>query len=153
MKGISVAEFGGPDVMKLADIAMPEAKEGEVLVKVYAAGRPQPCRCMGDRPDLLSVRTHGVSTGGHAPALRFARGQALPASYSELIRRYQSRGDVQARGDVCQAPASCAPVYSRCVCTHFPRVGACVITGTRNVVTAPRSLPAPLYHQCPSDIP
>jgi len=38
MKGISVAEFGGPDVMKLVDIAMPEAKEGEVLVKVYAAG-------------------------------------------------------------------------------------------------------------------
>jgi NADPH:quinone reductase len=38
MKGISVAEFGGPDVMKVVDIAMPAAKEGEVLVKVYAAG-------------------------------------------------------------------------------------------------------------------
>ena len=33
MKGISVAEFGAPDVMKLADIAKPEPKEGEVMLK------------------------------------------------------------------------------------------------------------------------
>lgn len=38
MKGISVTEFGAPDVMKVADIAKPEPKEGEVLIKVYAAG-------------------------------------------------------------------------------------------------------------------
>jgi NADPH:quinone reductase-like Zn-dependent oxidoreductase len=38
MKGISVAEFGAPDVMKLADVPKPEPKDGEVLVKVYAAG-------------------------------------------------------------------------------------------------------------------
>jgi NADPH2:quinone reductase len=38
MKGISCAEFGAPDVMKVADIPVPEPKEGEVLVKVYAAG-------------------------------------------------------------------------------------------------------------------
>ena len=38
MKGISVAEFGAPDVMKLADIAIPQPNDGEVLVKVYAAG-------------------------------------------------------------------------------------------------------------------
>jgi len=38
MKGISVAEFGAPDVMKVADIVKPEPKEGEVLIKVYATG-------------------------------------------------------------------------------------------------------------------
>lgn len=38
MKAISVAEFGGPDVMKVAEIARPEPKEGEVLIKVFAAG-------------------------------------------------------------------------------------------------------------------
>ena len=38
MKGISVAEFGAPDVMKLVDIVMPQPGEGEVLIKVYAAG-------------------------------------------------------------------------------------------------------------------
>jgi len=44
MKGISVAEFGAPDVMKLADIAVPQPRDGEVLVKVYAAGALLPAR-------------------------------------------------------------------------------------------------------------
>lgn len=38
MKGISVAEFGGPDVMKLAEIPIPNPSDGQVLVKVHAAG-------------------------------------------------------------------------------------------------------------------
>ena len=38
MKGISVKEFGAPEVMQMADIARPEPKDGEVLIKVFAAG-------------------------------------------------------------------------------------------------------------------
>lgn len=38
MKAIVVREFGGPEVLKLEDVARPEPKENEILVKVIAAG-------------------------------------------------------------------------------------------------------------------
>ncbi len=39
MKAIVIHEFGGPDVLKYEETALPEAPgEGQVLVKVYAAG-------------------------------------------------------------------------------------------------------------------
>jgi len=38
MKAIVVHEFGGPEVLKLEQVARPEPKEDEVLVKVVAAG-------------------------------------------------------------------------------------------------------------------
>ena len=38
MKAIRVHEFGGPDVLKLEDIADPKAGPGEVVVRVRAAG-------------------------------------------------------------------------------------------------------------------
>jgi NADPH:quinone reductase-like Zn-dependent oxidoreductase len=38
MKAIVVHEYGGPEVLKLEDVAVPTPKEDEVLVKVFAAG-------------------------------------------------------------------------------------------------------------------
>lgn len=38
MKAIQVSEVGGPDVMKLVDLPMPEPKPNEALVKIKAAG-------------------------------------------------------------------------------------------------------------------
>lgn len=38
MKAIRVREYGEPEVMKLEDLAMPEPGEGQVLVKMKAAG-------------------------------------------------------------------------------------------------------------------
>jgi NADPH:quinone reductase-like Zn-dependent oxidoreductase len=38
MKAIRIHDFGGPDVLAYEDAPMPEPTEGEVLVKVYAAG-------------------------------------------------------------------------------------------------------------------
>ena len=144
MKGISVAEFGGPDVMKLVDIAMPEAKEGEVLVKVYAAGEPQSACvwptapiCCQHAPCCQYAPMYGVATCGYAPAFGCADGHVLPASYTELICRNQPRGDVQARGDVCQALASCASVHSRYTCSHAQHVVACIVTSIRSVAKRP----------------
>ena len=144
MKGISVAEFGGPDVMKLVDIAMPEAKEGEVLVKVYAAGEPQSACvwptapiCCQHAPCCQYAPMYGVATCGYAPAFGCADGHVLPASYTELICRHQPRGDVQARGDVCQALASCASVHSRYTCSHAQHVVACIVTSIRSVAKRP----------------
>lgn len=38
MKAIIAHEFGGPEVLKYEDVARPQAKDGEVLVRVIAAG-------------------------------------------------------------------------------------------------------------------
>src|SRR5260221_924368 len=38
MKAIRVHEFGGPDVLKLEEVADPVPAAGEVLVRVHAAG-------------------------------------------------------------------------------------------------------------------
>jgi NADPH2:quinone reductase len=38
MRAIQITEFGGPEVLKLVDLPVPEAGEGEVLIKVSRAG-------------------------------------------------------------------------------------------------------------------
>ena len=38
MKAVVVHEYGGPEMLKLEDVAMPEPKDDEVLIKVFAAG-------------------------------------------------------------------------------------------------------------------
>ncbi len=38
MKAIQVHEFGGPEVLKLEDVPVPTPREGEMLVRVHAAG-------------------------------------------------------------------------------------------------------------------
>ena len=38
MRAIQIEEFGGPEVMQLADVAVPEPGDGEVLIRVETAG-------------------------------------------------------------------------------------------------------------------
>ena len=38
MKAIQVAEFGGPEVLKLNEIPTPKPDAGQVLIKVHAVG-------------------------------------------------------------------------------------------------------------------
>ena len=38
MKAIRVHEFGGPEVLKLEDVATPKPSAGQVLVRIHAAG-------------------------------------------------------------------------------------------------------------------
>ncbi|MEA2428148.1 MAG: NADPH:quinone reductase, partial [Thermoleophilaceae bacterium] len=38
MRAIQIEEFGGPEVMRLADLPVPEPHDGEVLIKVDRAG-------------------------------------------------------------------------------------------------------------------
>jgi hypothetical protein len=38
MKAIQVHEFGGPEVLKLEEMATPKPSAGEVLVRIHAAG-------------------------------------------------------------------------------------------------------------------
>ena len=39
MQAIQVSQFGGPDVLELSEIALPQPRSGEVLVRVLAARR------------------------------------------------------------------------------------------------------------------
>src|SRR3954454_18319075 len=38
MRAIQVQEFGGPEVLRLADVPTPEPRDGEVLIRVTRAG-------------------------------------------------------------------------------------------------------------------
>jgi NADPH2:quinone reductase len=38
MRAIQIEEFGGPEVLQLADVPVPEPGEGEVLIRVSRAG-------------------------------------------------------------------------------------------------------------------
>src|SRR3954471_19119389 len=38
MKAIRVEQFGGPDVLKIADVPQPRAGAGQLLVRLHAAG-------------------------------------------------------------------------------------------------------------------
>lgn len=38
MKAVRIHAFGGPEVLKLEDIAIPTARDGEVVLRVGAAG-------------------------------------------------------------------------------------------------------------------
>ena len=39
MKAVQIEEFGGPEVLKTAEIPTPEAGEDEVLIELRASGR------------------------------------------------------------------------------------------------------------------
>jgi NADPH2:quinone reductase len=39
MKAIQVSEVGGPEVLALVDLAVPDPKPNEALVQIEAAGR------------------------------------------------------------------------------------------------------------------
>lgn len=52
MKAIEITQYGGPEVLKLGERPMPEAKSGEVLIRVRAAGvnRPDVFQRTGNYP-------------------------------------------------------------------------------------------------------
>jgi NADPH:quinone reductase len=61
MKTILIREPGGPDVLTLADAAMPVPRPGEVLIKAAAAGV--------NRPDILQRMGHYPVPPGASPVL------------------------------------------------------------------------------------
>jgi NADPH2:quinone reductase len=61
MRVISLAGFGGADVLKVAEAAIPEPSEGEVLIRVVAAGV--------NRADLLQRQGHYPPPAGASETL------------------------------------------------------------------------------------
>lgn len=59
MKAIEISAFGGPDVLRAADLPMPEPRQGEVLIRVAASGV--------NAPDLAQRRGDYAPPEGHSP--------------------------------------------------------------------------------------
>ena len=80
MKVIEIASFGGPDVLRLADRAEPQAGAGELRIRVTASGinRPDVLQRAGHYPapagasDIPGLEVAGVIDSGDADAMQAA---------------------------------------------------------------------------------
>lgn len=87
MKAVEISKPGGPEVLKLVERPMPEAKAGEVVIKVSAAGvnRPDVFQRAGSYPpppgasDLPGLEVAGEIVAGDAAAGGFALGDKVCA--------------------------------------------------------------------------
>ena len=87
MKCIEISKPGGPEVLVPAERAKPEPKDGEILVKVAAAGvnRPDVLQRMGKYPvppdasDLPGLEIAGEITGLGSSAKKFKMGDKVCA--------------------------------------------------------------------------
>ncbi|MGI4848919.1 MAG: NAD(P)H-quinone oxidoreductase [Janthinobacterium lividum] len=87
MRAIEITQPGGPEVLRLCDRPMPVAKEGEVLVKVVAAGvnRPDIFQRQGSYPvppgasDLPGLEIAGEIIDGDLRGSSFVKGDIVCA--------------------------------------------------------------------------
>ncbi|TCS39594.1 NADPH2:quinone reductase [Paucimonas lemoignei] len=87
MKAIEIIRPGGPEVLQLCERPMPEPKEGEVLIKVHAAGinRPDVLQRMGRYPvppgasDLPGLEVAGEIVAGELAGSGFSHGDMVCA--------------------------------------------------------------------------
>lgn len=108
MKAVEIAQPGPPDVLKVCERPMPNLKQGEVLIKVHAAGvnRPDVIQRMGHYPvppgasDLPGLEVAGEIVDGDMSGTNFRKGDLVCAL-------------VQGGGyaEYCAAPArQCLPI-------------------------------------------
>jgi putative PIG3 family NAD(P)H quinone oxidoreductase len=80
MRAIDLPEYGGPEVMQLADLPRPEVAPGEVLVEVAAAGV--------NRPDIVQRNGHYPPPPGASPILGLEVSGRV-AAVGEGVERWQ----------------------------------------------------------------
>ncbi len=108
MRAIEITQYGGPEVLQLCERPMPHCKDGEVLIKVHAAGvnRPDVFQRQGNYPvppgasDLPGLEVAGEIVDGELGDSGFKKGDLVCAL-------------VQGGGyaEYCTAPlAQCLPV-------------------------------------------
>jgi len=98
MKAVVIDGAGGPEVLKLTDLPLPEVKTGEVQIKVAAAGvnRPDVLQRQGNYPapkghsELPGLEVSGTIAALGDGAKRFAIGDAVMAlvpggGYAEYV--------------------------------------------------------------------
>ncbi len=98
MKAVVIDGAGGPEVLKLKELPLPEPKSGEVLIKVAAAGvnRPDVLQRQGNYPapkghsELPGLEVSGIVAALGDGATRFAVGDPVMAlvpggGYAEYV--------------------------------------------------------------------
>src|SRR6187401_1906347 len=109
MKAIVVNEFGGPEVMKLEDVATPDTGSTQVLVKVMAAG-------------VNPVDTY-IRSGNHAqaPKVPFTPGKDAAGVVEKIgdgVTKFKIGDRVYTAGSISGTYAE----YSLCEETHLGRL-------------------------------
>lgn len=87
MKAVAIDGAGGPEILKITELPLPEVKAGEVLIKVAAAGinRPDVMQRQGNYPppkghsELPGLEVSGTIAALGEGAKRFAVGDAVLA--------------------------------------------------------------------------
>ncbi|WP_050468360.1 NAD(P)H-quinone oxidoreductase [Herbaspirillum chlorophenolicum] len=87
MRAIEIKEYGGPEVLQLCERPVPELKQGEVLIKVHAAGvnRPDVFQRTGNYPvppgasDLPGLEVAGEIVDGDLAGSGFRKGDLVCA--------------------------------------------------------------------------
>lgn len=87
MRAIEITEPGGPEVLRLCERPTPEPREGEVLIRVHAAGinRPDVLQRTGSYPvppgasDLPGLEIAGEIVGGDLAGSEFRQGDLVCA--------------------------------------------------------------------------
>jgi len=90
MKAVVIAGKGGPEVLQLQDMPLPQPAPGEVLIKVAAAGvnRPDVLQRQGSYPppkghsELPGLEVSGVIAGLGDGVQRFSQGDEVLALLS-----------------------------------------------------------------------
>lgn len=85
MRAVIAEESGGPDVLRVVERPVPRPDEGEILVRVQAAGvnRPDVIQRQGGyppppgAPDILGLEIAGEVVGASASASRFTAGERI----------------------------------------------------------------------------
>ena len=92
MKSIIVREYGGPEVMKLEDVDVPEPAAGQVLVKIEAAGvnpAANIVKVSAAKPMTLQERILQID---HIQARRYAKltGDTMEIATEGIIRHLRA---------------------------------------------------------------
>ncbi len=115
MKAIRMHEFGGPEVLRYDEVAIPELKPGEVLIRVHAVGINPPDWYLRDgykmlppdwRPAITLPVIPGTDVSGVVEAIAAnVHGFSIGDEVFGMIR-FPSFGESQAYAEYVAAPAS-----------------------------------------------
>src|SRR5271168_389915 len=93
MKAAVIHEAGGPEVFKIASLAIPKPKNGEVLIRVKAFGlnRSELFTRQGHSPDVKFPRVLGIEAAGlveEAPGGEFRKGDVIATAMGGMGRQF-----------------------------------------------------------------
>src|SRR5258705_12212779 len=93
MKAAVIHEAGGPEVFKIASLAIPKPKNGEFLIRIKAFGlnRSELFTRQGHSPNVKFPRILGIEAVGlieQAPGNEFRRGEIVATAMGGMCRAF-----------------------------------------------------------------